>query len=107
MKHVKTTMIASAISLSSGNVLADSWTIVQDALTLDAATVQTINISTLNMDQNRTKASIQAGNALITTASGAGEGHITQILTVGTLKMTQTGTTGSHQAANYVGVKFW
>jgi hypothetical protein len=68
---------------------------------------QTINISTLNMDQTSTGESLQAGNALITADSGSATGTIKQSLTIGTLGITQTTTDGSIESGNYVGVTPW
>ncbi len=84
MKHVKTTMIASAIALAcgAGNVLADSWTIVQEATLSDPTTltqtattdagIQAINNINLNMtsgiakDGSSQKVTTAANNLTLT-----------------------------------------
>jgi hypothetical protein len=99
MKHVKTTMIASAIALAcgAGNVLADSWTIVQEA-TLSNATTLT--------QTTTTDGGIQAINNInLNMSDGTVKDDSSQTVTTSTNNLTLTqddGTKNSRQAINRV-----
>jgi hypothetical protein len=100
MKNVKTSMIASAIALSlgTGNVLADSWTILQDA-TIATAT-------TLTQQTTTTGDSVQAINNInLNTTDGEVLGGSSQLVTItaGGVTLSQDSTTNdAHQAVNRI-----
>lgn len=91
--------------IQAGNVI-DARESGASLSTADGNVTQKINVNTVDMLQEDTGKSIQAGNALIT-ASGATGGKIKQTFKVGTLTMVQDNANGSHQAGNYVGDKIW
>jgi hypothetical protein len=91
-------------NVQAGNLIdaSTTGTTVNSAGTANLV-IQDINIDTLDMLQDGSDYSIQAGNALIT-ASVATGGTIKQTITDDTLAMTQQGgADGSIQSGNYVG----
>ena len=91
--------------IQAGNLIDAST--AGDSLATTDDVKQTIDVLDSDMKQEDTKASIQAGNALITAKTGVATGKITQKFTTGTLTMLQSGANGSVQSGNYVGVQLW
>lgn len=83
--------------LQAGNLIDTSG---GGSITATGST-QVVLADELDMDQTAST-SLQGANVLIT---GGGDGELAQSATVTTLSMNQTGTAGSHQAANYAGSK--
>jgi hypothetical protein len=102
MRNVRTSVIASAIALSLGttNVLADSWTIIQEA---------TLSNPTTLTQTSTTDAGMQAINNInLNTTDGIVEDGSSQKVTTTTHNLTLTqddNTKNSHQAINRVSAK--